>query len=254
MLKVMIERAVKTSLLSPVIMVSIPATGTSVSEKVVTELFYSLGAREVYTISQPLAAAIGAGVPVADASGSCVLQMGAGVVEGVVISLGSVVGKEVGRVASDSVDQRIALSLLKNHEVEIGLSSARRVKEMVGSVLDNNMQIAVSGKDVLRSAPQEMIVSSQMVSTPLLRVASDYEKLLKKLLMKTPPELTVDIIDKGLLLSGGWSQLHGWEEFFIEKFGIPVSVVDDPDKAVIKGIVAVLKHLDLFKESLGYGG
>lgn len=252
MLKVMIERAAKTSILSPVVMVSIPATVTPVGEKIVSDLFYSLGSKEVYTINQPLAAAIGAGVPVADASGSCLLQMGAGVVEGVVISLGSVVHREAAVVASGAVDQRIALSLRKNHEVQIGMTTAQYVKEMIGSITDTQARITVSGKDVLRSAPQEIAVTSQMIQGPLLKTADSYDRLLKKLLMKTPPELTVDIIDKGLLLAGGWAQLHGWEDFFIDTLGVPVSVVDDPDTAVIRGIQAVLQHLDLFKDSLGY--
>ena len=252
MMKLFWEKAVGRNLISPVVMVSIPASSTDVSEKITTKLFYSLGAKEVYTISQSLAAVIGAGVPIADASGGFILQMGAGVVEGAVISLGGVVGYESSTLAGEMADERIILSLRKNQQVIIGLQTAEKVKSQVGSVANLTAEITVGGKDMARSSPQEIKVNSLMIAQPLTKLAIVYENLLKKLLTQIPPELTVDIIDKGLLLSGGWAQLRGLEEFFIEKLGIPASVVEEPERVVIKGIGTVLRHLDEFKESLGY--
>lgn len=252
MMKLFWEKIIGRNLVSPGVMVSIPSASTDVSEKITTKLFYSLGAKEVYTISQPLAAIIGAGVPIADASGGFILQMGAGVVEGAVISLGGVVGHESTFSAGEIADERIIVSLRKNQQVILGMQTAERVKEEVGSLVDTSHEITVGGKDASRSSPKEIKIHSVMIAQPLTKMALMYESLLKKLLTKIPPELTVDIIDKGLLLSGGWSQLQGMEEFFIERLGIPVSVVEEPDQVVIKGIGTVLRHLDEFKESLGY--
>lgn len=252
MMRLFWEKVIGRNLVSPGVMVSIPTSSTDVSESITTKLFYSLGAKEVYTISQPLAAIIGAGVPIADASGGFILQMGAGVVEGAVISLGGVVGYESSYLAGEIADERIILSLRKNQQIVLGVQTAEKVKKTVGSLVDTNGEILVGGKEVTRSSPLEMKINSMMIAQPLTKLALVYGALLKKLLTKIPPELTVDIIDKGLLLSGGWSQLQGMEEFFIEKLGVPVSVVEEPDQVVIKGIGTVLRHLDEFKESLGY--
>lgn len=252
MMKLFWEKAVGRNLVNPIVMVNISASSTDVSEKITTKLFYNLGAKEVYTISQPLAAVIGAGVPIADASGGFILQMGAGVVEGAVISLGGMVAYESSFLAGEIADERIVLSLRKNQQIILGMHTAEKVKKEAGSVIDSVQEISVGGKNLSHSSPQEIKVNSLMIAQPLTKLAIAYEGLLKKLLAKIPPELTVDIIDKGLLLSGGLSQMDGLEEFFIERLGIPVSVVEEPEDVVIKGIGTVLRHLDEFKESLGY--
>lgn len=253
LLQVILQKVLKKSLFSPVIMVSIPASLTPMAEKIVIELFHSLGAKEVYVIGQPLAAAIGSGVPVADASGGLILNMGAGVVEGAVISLGSIVNVKVTTRAGRVADEQIILELRKAHRLEVGRQVAEKIKLEVGRVGEGgNKKVVVAGKRIDDSFPEEKRISSSMVAAPLTKLADHYHRLLKKLLSSVPAELTVDILDKGLLLSGGWSQLAGWENFFVQGLGIPVSVVDKPQQAVIEGVGTVLEHLDLFKSSLGY--
>lgn len=253
MVRLFWQKVMNRNLWNPVVMVSIPASSTDVIENATTKLFYSLGAKEVYTISQPLASAIGAGVPIADASGAFILQMGAGIVEGAVISLGGVVGHESSFLAGELADERIILSLYKNQQFELGYHTAERIKKEVGTVSDEVKEMVVGGKDKSRRSPRELKVDSVMIAPVMQKMAVVYELLLKKLLAKIPPELTVDFIEKGLLLSGGFSQLRGLEEFFVSRLSIPVSVVENPEESVILGIGTVLRHLDEFKGSLGYG-
>ncbi len=254
LLKLLLQRVLKsTNLLSPVIMASVPAKSTESSLNAVTKLMYSLGAKEVYTISQPLAASIGSGVPIADASGSFVLHMGAGLVEGAVISLGSMVSSRSTEAAGGYLTSRIQHRL--NHDLSLSVSSsnAEKVKEKTLSAYSTSeRKQLVAGKDTLTGSPKEIAVTAQDLLPELNNNLEKYELLLRKLLSDIPPELTVDVIDKGLLLSGGLAQIDGLSQYFVERMGIPVSVVDNPDRVVIEGISTALEHLELFKESLGY--
>lgn len=240
---------------SPIIMVSVPATGTPATRDSIIELIYSLGAREVYSIAQPLAAAIGAGVPIADASGSFIFQLGSGLVEVALISLGSIVVHESSPAAGESIDKTIAQIIEKKFDLKISLAAAEKLKKGIGSVNDQvDQKTLLAGQDIVTIAPKEVEVSSTVINDPLLSAAVKYEQLIAQLLSKIPPELTTDVIEKGMLLSGGLAQLKGLDQFFIQKLGIPVSVVEESDLSVIKGIGTALEHLNLFKESMGYEG
>lgn len=237
----------------PTVMVSVPA-GISLGVRQATvELLYSVGAREVLTIAQPLAAAIGAGVPIADASGSFMFHGGAGVAEGAVISLGSLVAFESTTLAGEHLDQQIVLELKETTQLEVSREEARRIKEQVVSLLpEAEGGILVTGKDLQSGSPKEVTLKPGEIARAPRAQAERYEALLKKLLSRIPPELTADVIDKGMLLSGGMAQLKGLDQFLLSRLGIPVSVVEEPELAVIRGIHTALDNLDLFKESLGY--
>ncbi|MFZ5376608.1 MAG: rod shape-determining protein [Patescibacteria group bacterium] len=250
----LLDQAVGRSFLTPSVMVSMPASSTKVDQQIVVDLFQSLGMGEVSIIAQPLAAIIGAGVPVADASGAFILQMGAGVVEGAVVSLGSMVAWESTLRAGFEADLLLQKSLRQGQKTLVSFEDCEEIKQRVGSVFLNDVQpsFAVTGKSLDDNAPTELLVNSLMIAEPFLKLAERYDELLKRLLAKIPPELTTDIIDKGLLLSGGWSRLTGLEDWLIKKLGVPVSVVEEPDRAVIEGIATVSQHLEMFKSSLGY--
>lgn len=254
LLRVLLQRFMSsTSLMSPVFMCSVPAQSTEANLQAVTRLMYSLGAREVYTISQPLAASIGAGVPVADASGCFILQMGAGVVEGAVLSLGSIVHHEGSLYAGNYLTKRIRYRLQKDLSLQVSMQTSEMIKrELASAFAEKGRKKLVSGKDIRTNSPTEITVTAADVAPELFFVLERYEQLLRKLLSSIPPELTVDVIDKGLLLAGGLAQLDGVSQYFVEKMGIPVSVVEDSDQAAIQGIGTALEHLELFKESLGY--
>lgn len=239
--------------LNTVIMASLPASATIAERESTTQLMYALGAQEVYTIAQPLAAAIGAGVPIADASGSFLLHMGQSQVEGAVISLGSLVAHQRSDYAGQQLTEHIQTGVKKRHGLRIGDQAARDLLHTVASALpESKRSLLVTGQDVRTNGPKELPVTARDIQPEILKALDYYEALLQQLLTRVPPELTVDVIDKGLLLSGGLSQLEGVEQYLTQKMGVPVAVVDEPEKAVIRGIATVLHHLELFKQSLGY--
>lgn len=237
----------------PVVMASVPSESTSISRDTLIDLLYQTGAREVYTIAQSLAGSIGAGVPIADASGTFLLQLGAGVIEGAVISLGSVVHTVSTVQAGAYATGRIQSVVKRELGLSISFEAAEEIKKLVVSASPQaQRQLLVAGQDVTQQSPKEIKVTSQDLKKLSMQLLGRYEQLLRSLLSQLPPELTVDVIDKGILLSGGLAQLDGIEGYLVRSLGIPVSVVEKPDLAVIRGIGAALANLELFKESLGY--
>lgn len=254
LLKIYLQRVTtKIPFATKKIMASVPANKTEVSQQVLSDLLYSVGASEVYTISQPLAASIGAGVPIADASGTILLQLGSGVAEAAVISLGSIITSATTYKAGDYFTERLQYELRRKKDFLIAFETAEKLKREIVS-LDKSVQKnrLVAGKDSLKGNPREIRVSSQDLATQTLKVFDVYEYLIKDMLTTIPPELTVDIVDKGILVSGGGADLDGLSQHFTDRLGVPVSIVDEPADAVIKGIATALENLDAFKESLGY--
>lgn len=253
LLKAFLQQLVtRLALISPVMMVSVPAQSSTADRLVATRLLYNLGARQVFTISQPLAASIGAGVPIADASGCFLLHLGAGVVESVVVSLGSVVGRQASQYAGSYLERRLQYALKKEYSLSISTRIARKLLQELVTLNKQERSIAITGKDLKTARPKEVMVENTVLQPEVFAVVERYEQLLKELLSDVQPELTVDVIDKGLLLSGGLAKIDGFAEYLTNNMGIPVSVVDTPDQAVIAGIGTALEHLELFKESLAY--
>ena len=253
-LKILLNKYVGSILmLNPIIMVSVPVSSTQADRQIVTEIIYDLGAGEAYTIAQPLAASIGSGVPIADISGSFFLHMGEGLVEGVVISLGSIIALVSSEFAGGYFSERIMFALRENFNLKISKSASEKIIEEVISTNKKNVrEKMIGGQDTKTENPKEMKITSNDLMPETMLFLERIEDLLRDLLSKMPPELTVDVIDKGLLISGGLANIANIEDYFIEKLGISVAVVDNPDKVVIEGIGVALEHLDLFKKSLGY--
>lgn len=253
-LKVVLQPVLKSSFLyTPIIMVSVPAGSTLVECESITKLFYDLGAREVYTIAQPLAASIGAGVPIADSSGSFLFQLGSDRVEAGVTALGGLVHHQSTDKGGRYLTEQIRLDLQRTKGITIGWSEAEKLLKQVASVLEGSKRnLLITGKEAKQGNPIEIKVSAQDLVPGILLVVASYQSLLQRLLAKIEPELTIDVIDKGLLLSGGLSQLDGLDRYLTHNMGMPVSVVDHPEHTVIFGIQTALHHLHEFRESLGY--
>lgn len=254
-LQVVLKQIIGSSFFNPTLILSVPATLRPAVEAETVQLGYALGAREVLTVASPLAAAIGAGMPVADASGGFLLNIGAGVVEAGVISLGTLVGVEGSDKAGEWFEEAVMLALKQSRQVVISADTARMLIRKLASLGEvTGKSILITGKSAKSGAPKEIEVTAVDLHEPAQRAAEEYVRLIKKLLTKVPTELTVDIVDKGLLLAGGGAQLTGLEEYLVPKLGVPVSVVDDPERAVIRGMGTIIDHLDEFRRSLGYQG
>lgn len=255
LLKVLIRQSFpqKFALTSPSAMVVVPAGATDVEKQIFVQVVSAIGVREVLTIAQPLAASIGAGVPIADSSGSFIMQMGAGIVEVAVISLGSIVSFKSTLTAGDMLQEKIQHTLKEQASLEISKETSARVLATIVSLHPQSTRHGlVAGQYLQSGSPTELDVEARFFKETISQTLFQYRKIVQKLLSTIPPELTVDSIDKGLLLSGGLAKMHGLDDYFVSHLGIPVSIVDTPDQTAIRGVMTALQHLDLFKESLGY--
>ncbi len=253
MLQAMMRRVFRLGLFfRPVMMVSIHSHLGQPERQMLVDLLLGVGAREVYMVDEVLAAAVGAGVPVADASGSLFLHIGAGVAEAGMISMGSVVAAQTSSSAGQTVTRNVQSFFREEYGLIVGESRAEVIKcQLLGSSkLVGKMRIA--GQAVDTKSPREVLVDVQKLCQLTCQAAESYGQLTRHLLERVPPELAQDVLDKGMLLSGGGSQLAGLPILLNQSLGFSVSVVDDPAKVVILGIGQILSNLRLFTESIGY--
>ncbi len=253
MLRVFFQKIIRTSFFfRPVLLVSVPSAITESEKLALTEVLFRLGVREVNYIDQVLAAAIGAGLPVADASGSFLMQFGAGLVETGIVSLGSLVLTESTNKAGNYLDLVIQRVLKQEYSFSVGTKMVELIKQKLISAIPIEKELPIQGQDLTTGVPKEVLVSSIQFQKVLDPILEKYVTLIKKVFEQVPPELTSDVVDKGILLSGGMAQLTGLDTYFVNRIGVPISVVDEPDQVVIKGISQVLQNLDLFRQSVGY--
>lgn len=256
MLKVLFQRVFpKTVFWRPVMAASISNECGLAERQAMERVLKAVGAREVFLVDQCLAAAIGSGVPIADVSGSFVLNMGGGVTEAGVIALGSVVASLSLPQAGQYLDEQIVALLKTQKGIAIGTQAANRIKTEIGQIAGTQAaEMLVSGQDVKQGVPKEVYVDSSLISPVITQLMDKYVELMKAIFTKIPTELTTDVIDKGILCTGGLAKLKGIEPFFTAKLGVPIFVVENPGEVVIKGLAQILEHLDLFVDSLGYQG
>lgn len=256
LLKLLLRPIFKQSFFSPDVMISCPQDSSLLEKKALIKLFSALGCNRVYLISETLAAAIGAGVPIADASGSAILHLGADLAQASVISLGTSLAKTSNFLAGNYLDKLLQSKILQEKQLIISQKTAILLKKKVGLVgLANHQekrQVLVAGKKASDYSPIEVKISLNEISSYILPAAKEFSLLMKELLAKVPPDLTVDVIDKGLLLSGGLADLPGLPNYLTNSLGVSSSVVENADQAVILGIINALEHLSDFKQSLGY--
>lgn len=253
MLRYFIQKACgKFFFFKPEIMICVPAGVTQVEQRAVMDATLSAGARVVYLIDQPLAAAIGGRVPVAEASGNMVVDMGGGTTEAAVICLGGVVTHKSVRVAGNKIDEAISNSIKKDYGVIIGEQTAEEVKIKIGSAtqLTKEESTEVRGRDAVYGLPKSVTVSSKQVTEIIQSPLKQILGAIKGVLEETPPELVGDIVDKGIILSGGTSLLRNIDKYLSDNLAVAVHVVEEPLLSVVKGTAIALENLDLYKKAI----
>jgi rod shape-determining protein MreB len=241
----------KRSLLHPRVVIGVPSGITEVERRAVRESAEQAGAREVHLIDEPMAAAIGAGIPIQDAEGTMIVDIGGGTTEVAVISLGGMVVAKSLDVAGDKMDEAIVQYFRRKYNLAIGENSAESVKIQIGSVfpLEQEMTMDVKGRDLLTGLPKTVTMSSEEIRIALEDPIRKIVEVVKSVLEETPAELSADIVDKGIVLSGGGSLVKGLPELLSQETELPVNRADDPITCVVKGTGAFLEELDNIKKS-----
>ena len=251
MLKYFIEKAHNhRTLVRPRIVICVPFGITEVEKRAVRESAEQAGAREVYLIEEPMAAAIGAGLPVTEPTGNMIVDIGGGTTEVAVISLAGIVYSQSIRVGGDKMDEAIVAYMKRKYNLLVGEQSAERVKCQVGnaSPLDEPLTMEVKGRDLVAGVPRTVVVNSDEVRDALAEPINAIVEAVMGALEKTPPELSADIKDKGVVLTGGGALLRNLDILLREETGLPVMVSDDPISAVVMGSGKSLDHPELLKK------
>jgi rod shape-determining protein MreB len=240
----------RKTLVKPRIIICVPFGITEVEKRAVRESAESAGAREVHLIEEPMAAAIGAGLPVTEPSASMVVDIGGGTTEVAVISLAGIVYSHSVRVAGDKMDEAIMAYLKRKYNLAIGEQTAEKIKIKVGNAYPSEdvEYVEVKGRDLVAGVPRTVEINTDEVRDALSEPINVIVQAVMKALEYTPPELSADIIDKGIVLTGGGAQLANLDVLIREETGLPVMVSDDPMSAVVLGSGKALDNLDLLKE------
>jgi rod shape-determining protein MreB len=251
MLRYFITRAHnRRTLVKPRIIICVPFGITEVEKRAVKESAESAGAREVYLIEEPMAAAIGAGLPITEPSGNMVVDIGGGTTEVAVISLAGIVYSQSVRVGGDKMDEAIVAYMKRKYNLAIGEQTAERIKITIGNAypLDEQTSMEVKGRDMVAGIPKTVIVNSDEIREALAEPINAIVEATLLALERTPPELAADIVDKGIVLTGGGALLRNIDVLLREETGLPVMVADDPISAVVLGSGKTLDHIELLKE------
>jgi rod shape-determining protein MreB len=252
MIRYFIQKSLTGSkLIKPRIVICIPFGITQVEKRAVKESAEQAGAREVYLIEEPMAAAIGAGLPIMEPSGNMIVDIGGGTTEVAVISLGGIVYSKSVRVAGDKFDEAIASYIKKKYSLLIGERTAEAIKIAIGNAYpfdDEVKTYEVKGRDLIAGAPKIIEVTSDEIRDALADSVSQIIEAIKISLEKTPPELAADIVDNGIILTGGGALLTNLDVLIKEKTGLPVSIAEDPLTCVVRGCGKVLESIDLLRQ------
>ena len=239
---------------SPQIIVCVPSGSTAVERRAIQESAQSAGARAVYLIEEPMAAAIGAGLPVTEPTGSMVVDIGGGTTEVAVISLGGIVYAKSVRVGGDKMDEAIINYIRRNHNLLVGESSAERIKKMIGSACppDNGdgRLMEIKGRDLSDGVPKEIVISELQSAEALYEPVTQIVEAVKLALEHTAPELAADIVDKWIVMTGGGSLLGNLDFVLRHATGLPVSIADDALLCVAYGTGRALEEMKTLKSVL----
>lgn len=236
----------------PRVVVCIPSGVTEVEKRAVFEATLQAGARAAYLIEEPMAAAIGAGLPIQEPTGNLVVDIGGGTTEVAVISLGGIVTSESLRVGGDEFDEAIVRHVKQEYNVMTGERTAEEIKIEIGSAypLSDEIDAEVRGRDLLTGMPKNIILSSEEVRMAIEEPLAQIVSTIKGTLEKTPPELSADIMDRGIILTGGGSQLKGLDERLRQETGIPVHLTEEPLTCVVVGSGKALEEINILKRIL----
>jgi len=240
----------RQTLVKPRIIIGVPSGITEVEKRAVRDSALAAGAREVYLIEEPMAAAIGAGLPVTEPSGNMIVDIGGGTTEVAVISLAGIVAARSIRVAGDKLDEAVVAYIRRKYSLLIGERTAELVKKTVGNAykLDEVESMEIKGRDLIAGVPKTIVVTSDEIREALAEPVGAIVEAVKSVLERTPPELAADIVDRGIVLTGGGSLLRNLDVLLREETGLPVMVSDSPECAVVLGTGRALDELALLKE------
>ena len=239
-------------LFRPEVMVAVPAGITSTERRAVIDATMAAGARAAYIIKEPIAAAIGANIPIGSASGHMIIDMGGGTSEMAVISLGGIVSSTSVRVGGNKLDAAIADFIRRKYALAVGEATSEEIKIQIGSALylDKKMTMEVRGRDMVSGLPRTIVVTSDDVTEAIQAELEGIVNAAKQVLYNTPPELSADVIEKGMILSGGTSLLRNIDQLLARMTGVPAFPADDPLLCVARGTGIALENLDAYKRSI----
>jgi rod shape-determining protein MreB len=244
----------RRSLASPQIIVSVPSGATPVERRAIQESAESAGARRVFLIEEPMAAAIGAGLPVTEPTGSMVVDIGGGTTEAAVISLGGIVYSKSVRVGGDKMDEAIIAYIRRNHNLLVGESSAERIKKEVGSACSptdgEGQRIEIRGRDLVNGVPKEVEITERQIAEALAEPVGVIIETVRMALEHTAPEVAADIVDRGIVLTGGGALLGNLDVVLRHATGLPVTVADDPLICTVIGGGRALEEMKALKSVL----
>ena len=244
----------RRSFASPLVVICVPSGSTAVERRAIQESAEAAGARKVYLIEEPMAAAIGAGLPVTEPTGSMVVDIGGGTTEVAVLSLGGIVYSQSVRVGGDKMDQAIIAYIRRTHNLLVGERSAERIKESIGSACPpeegEGRTMEIKGRDLLHGVPKELIISERQIAESLAEPISQIIEAVKSALEHTAPELAADIVDKGIVLTGGGALLTNMDYVLRYATGLPVSIAEDALSCVVMGTGRALEEIKKLRHVL----
>lgn len=227
----------------PRVAVCVPASVTEVEKRAVVEVTLAAGAKEAFVVEEPLAAAVGIGLPIDEAQGNMVVNMGGGTCEVAVLSLGGIVINQSVRVAGDALDEAIISMLRQNYTLAIGESTAEEIKIAIGSVipLEQELKMDVKGRDIVDGLPKVVSICSEEVREAIEPIVTQIEETIRSTIERTPPELVRDIVDQGIVLSGGTANLRGLNIRFADALNVPIHIAEQPVYSVALGLGKILE-------------
>lgn len=253
MLKYYMRKALgRANLFKPDVIVSVPAGVTSTERRAVVEAALRAGARHAFVIKEPILAAIGAGIPIQEPRGHMIVDIGGGTTDAAVISLGGIVASTSVKCAGNRIDQAIADYIKKTYNLAIGDKTAEDIKIQIGSAvpLEKELTMTIKGRDILSGLPRTADIGTNEVVKAITRELREMVKAIRNVLQETPPELAADIIDQGIIMTGGTSQLRHLPELVFRRTGVSAKLADEAHFCVAKGTGIALNHLDVYKKTM----
>ncbi len=240
----------RRTLVHPRIIISVPSGITQVERRAVRESAESAGAREVYLIDEPMAAAIGAGLPITEPTANMVVDIGGGTTEGAGISLAGVVYANSVRVAGDKMDEAILHYIKRKHNMAIGEHTAEQIKIAIGDIMPEApyATMDIKGRDLVSGVPKTLVIDSNEIRAAISEQADAIIEAVKMALELTPPELSADIVDQGIVLTGGGALLRNLDKRLREETGVPIIIADDPLSSVVLGSGKALENIKILRE------